>query len=295
MHIIKKNPALVWLDSLGSPVSIRNYTSTLNTLCSYMDNKDLYTYQWSKIDYTKIIELRRFLYDKSAAIGSINTYLSVIKSVCREAWRLGLISTDCHLKIQDVTRARGEQNLVGKALTVKELRVLTNYGVDSNNPKELRDSAMLILAYGAGLRRCEIVSLNKSDFQEDFIRVTGKGRTQRIIYLPKPVIKVLNTYLKVVNNCSVLFPRMYSGGHTMNQRLNPASMINIIERRCENTGVSRFTPHDLRRSYATNLINSGVDLFTVKELMRHKSLETTQRYDMRLDLVRKKAIEKLPF
>jgi len=295
MQIIDKNPALVWLSSLGSQVSIKNYTSTLNTLCYYMNKTTLHTFLWHELDYTNVIELRRFLYDKNSAIGTINTYLSVIKSVAREAWRLEQISTECHLKIKDVSRARGEQRLIGKALTVKELRKLTNYGIDSNNPKELRDSAMLILAYGAGLRRFEIVSLNKVDFQEDFIRVTGKGRTERIIYLPKQVIHLLNKYLKCVCGCSVLFPRMYSGGHTKNQRLSPAAMVNIIERRCEKTGIPRFTPHDLRRSYATNLIDSGVDLFTVQQLMRHKSLETTQRYDMRIDSVKKKAIQKLPF
>jgi integrase len=154
---------------------------------------------------------------------------------------------------------------------------------------------MLGLAYGAGLRRSEVVSLDKADYHREFMYVTGKGKTERKIYLPEQTTKLIERFLLSIDDCSVLFPRMYSGGKTKNQRLRSDALIKIINIRCDNTKIKRFTPHDLRRSFATNLINSDVDLFTVQELMRHKALETTQRYDMRNEEVKKEAIKKLPF
>jgi site-specific recombinase XerD len=92
-----------------------------------------------------------------------------------------------------------------------------------------------------------------------------------------------------------LFPQYRKGCNITNNRLTVKAIGGIIRQTGRDSGIATLKPHDLRRSFATNLIDNGVDLFTVQNLMGHASLETTRRYDMRGEKTKKSAVELLPF
>ncbi|MCJ8320419.1 MAG: site-specific integrase [Colwellia sp.] len=295
MKINNNNPAQVWLCSCNSMVSIKNYTVILNLLARNLGGNCLISYPWHDLDYVKVIELKRQLIDRKLRYTSINTYLTVIKAVSREAWRLGQMPIDRHMKIQDVKRLRGFTETSGRALTVKEINKLLNYSNLSEVTKVHRDSAIIAVCYGAGLRRSEVVKLDLSDFIDDKIFVHGKGNVNKHLFLPKFAIKAINKWLTYRGDFKgALFPRFIIGGTMTDFRMLPNAVNCILERRRKAAKIAPFTPHDLRRSYATNLIDNGVDLFTVQGLMRHTDIETTRRYDLRGDKTKKAAVAMLP-
>jgi len=88
---------------------------------------------------------------------------------------------------------------------------------------------------------------------------------------------------------------MARGDHIRDKRISTRTIHDIIETRCIDMGIEKFSPHDLRRSFGTHLLNSGVDLLIVQKLMRHSNVNTTKIYDMRGESAEREAIELLPF
>ncbi|NQY65678.1 MAG: tyrosine-type recombinase/integrase [Alteromonadaceae bacterium] len=298
MTKIQKNPAEVFICSLTTQVSVRNTKSTLNTIAKFMGFESIKTYPWHEVNYVHLIELKRHLIDRGLMPNSINTYLTVFKGVVREAWRLGIIDIDTYMKVKDVKRLKGNSSVKGQALTAPEVNKLVNYKNRTDKIREIRDSAMIAVLYGAGLRNSELLNLDLSDYidEDKKIIVKGKGGFIRFMFLPEFSIKALNKWIDKRGYFEgALFSRMIIGNIITEHRLSAGTISLIIERRCEQTGIKRITPHDLRRSYATNLISSGVDIFTVQKLMRHAGIETTRRYDMRGEEVKKAAVDMLPF
>lgn len=294
--IIYNNPAKVWLSSLNSSVSIKNYTYALTKLCRLLGVEDHLKFNWAEFDYVRLLELKKILIDNNTMPSSINTYLGAMKSVAREAWRLEIIATDTFMRIQDVKRVKGESKPTGRALEALELKSLVRPRTRNNNPIELRDSAIIAVAYGAGLRREEITKLMLSDLNENKLLVQGKGRVIKYVYLPDFSLKVLKRWIKVRGNeKGALFTKVLKGGHIKLDRISTRTIGDITKKRYISTGNKHFSPHDLRRSFATNLLDSGVDISLVQKLMRHKKIETTRIYDMRGEKAKAAAVELLPF
>jgi len=91
-----------------------------------------------------------------------------------------------------------------------------------------------------------------------------------------------------------LFVRVYKGNQITNQGISGQTVYDIITRRYKEAGLKRMTPHDLRKTFATNLLLNGEDIFTVQALMDHASVETTKIYDKRSESVQTKASRTLP-
>lgn len=148
----------------------------------------------------------------------------------------------------------------------------------------LRDRAMLELLYSSGLRRSELTSLNRGDvdFASGLVRVTGKGRKQRIVPVGEAAVKALKAYLQRVHELlpkgrgtdrDALFVNNRGG------RLTSRSVARILERYLVQCGiVKKAGPHALRHSFATHMLDAGADLRVVQELLGHENLSTTQRY-----------------
>lgn len=294
MKKIKKNPAEVFANSLGSPKSAKITTKVINYLCQLHSKKNHLTLDWSLFDYTELLKLRKKLIDKNLKATSINCYISTIKSVCRESWRLNIISTDTYMRINDVKNVKGKSAPTGKALSIAELKTVINF--KSNNNKDTRDSAIIAIGYGAGLRSFELAKIKIQDVVGNVITIIGKGRIERPVYLPDFAMKKLARWLLIRGNKNgSLFKAIQKGGEILNRGIATRTIGDLIDKRCENTNIERFTPHDLRRSFATNLLSSGVDVFLVQKLMRHSNVNTTKTYDKRGEDEARKAIKLLPF
>ncbi len=147
----------------------------------------------------------------------------------------------------------------------------------------LRDHAILETMYSAGLRVSEVVGLNDGDleFEEGIARVRGKGRKERLSPLGSYAIDALHAYMRV----RVLSPKEATGREApvfVNRfgcRLTTRSVGRLLEKYIAEQGLdSRTTPHTLRHSFATHLLDRGADIRSVQELLGHKSLVTTQIY-----------------
>lgn len=150
--------------------------------------------------------------------------------------------------------------------------------------KGVRDHAILELLYGAGLRRAELHALDWADLDliGEQVRARGKGRKERIVPLGRPAIAALRRW--EVRRSELL--RRHPGGdgkavflNDAGRRLSVRQLQNIVRRATEAaTGADGVSPHGLRHSFATHLLDAGADLIAVKELLGHSSLSTTRIY-----------------
>jgi integrase/recombinase XerC/integrase/recombinase XerD len=175
-----------------------------------------------------------------------------------------------------------------KVLTTEQMRSLLER-IPGHTPLELRDRAMLELAYSCGLRCEEIVNLDTAaiDFDSEQLRVLGKGSKERILPVGEPAQRALERYLERGRRGLATDPR------------EAAMFLSKSGRRLSNSDVTRrlglwtreaalaagISPHALRHSFATHLLEGGADLRTIQELLGHASISTTQVYT-RVDAAR---------
>jgi integrase/recombinase XerC/integrase/recombinase XerD len=175
-----------------------------------------------------------------------------------------------------------------KVLTTEQMRSLLER-IPGHTPLELRDRAMLELAYSCGLRCEEIVNLDTGaiDFDSEQLRVLGKGSKERILPVGEPAQRALERYLERGRRGLATDPR------------EAAMFLSKSGRRLSNSDVTRrlglwtreaalaagVSPHALRHSFATHLLEGGADLRTIQELLGHASISTTQVYT-RVDAAR---------
>ncbi len=168
-----------------------------------------------------------------------------------------------------------------EVLSVAEVEaLLAAPGVDE--PLAWRDRTLLEMSYGAGLRVSEVCGLTRSDFLPDeaLVRVMGKGGKERLVPIGRPVIGVVSVYLHTLR------PELDRGRSAnrllLNARGQPLSRVGawgIVRKWAEAAGIEkRVTPHTLRHSFATHLLEGGADLRAVQEMLGHADLSTTQLY-----------------
>jgi len=153
---------------------------------------------------------------------------------------------------------------------------------DTTTAQGLRDRAILEVLYSGGLRVSELVGLdlNSIDWQRNELRVWGKGSKERIVFLGKPAMAALQAYIEQGR------PHLLRGTTTdalfLNRsggRLTTRSVMNILKKYSRMAGLEkRVTPHTLRHTFATHLLDGGADLRSVQELLGHARLATTQVY-----------------
>jgi len=143
----------------------------------------------------------------------------------------------------------------------------------------------------AGLRRAEIVALDTTDFHDGELKVLGKGNKQRLIYINNGAYDALNDWLSIRGDSpGPLFCPIRKGGDIQYRRMTVDAIYGLLIKRAEKAKINRFSPHDLRRSFISELLNRGADISVVKQLAGHASIETTARYDCRGEEAKKNAI-----
>ena len=183
----------------------------------------------------------------------------------------------------DVSAPKREQPLPNY-LTVDEMfRLLER--PDRNNPLGLRDLAIMEVLYSCGIRVSELTALNSEsvDFEEGLVKVLGKGNKERIVPIGKGAMGSLENYLEASRHLRRNGERGAKGEplfvNFRGSRLTSRSVGKLIKRYGkEGRLASDISPHDLRHTFATHLLDGGADLRSVQELLGHVSLSTTQRY-----------------
>lgn len=280
------NPAISYLQSLPSRKSRRTVASCLNSSVRYFGGKDLEHWPWQELSNVHL----RFIIDKlmelSRAPRTINLYLAALKGVANEAFAMQQITSDMLALIKMVKSVRGYRIPKGRSLENSEIQLIFNHLDNINDVLSVRDAAIVSVMLGAGLRRSEVVDLDLSHlrYRDMSLIVKGKGNKQRHVYLPEQSWNRLKLWIEQVRGeyAGPLFTRIRRHGDVTQNRLSDQAIYYILQR-CRKFAMVQdtFSPHDLRRTFASGMLECGEDLGTLKNALGHANITTTQQYDHR--------------
>lgn len=256
-----------------------------NTIDAY--NRDLKSYIYylkskkiSNIDCTNrtiIVSYLLLMQKEGKASSSISRACAAIKSFYQFLSRENIIKEDPTV---DLDAPKLEHRLP-KVLTLQEVERLL-LQPDMKNPLGIRDRSMLELLYATGMRVSELVSISIEDvnLEVGFLRCIGKGSKERIIPVGSIALKYLKQYISIAREqllngkeSKILF--LNRQGKAMTRQ----GFWKIIKKYSEKAGIDKkITPHTLRHSFATHLLENGADLRAVQEMLGHSDISTTQIY-----------------
>lgn len=176
---------------------------------------------------------------------------------------------------------------------MEELVKLFRVCSEDQSPLGIRDAAMLAVLYSTGLRRSELLRLNTEDYLDGTLTVKGKGNRLRLAYLVGDARALLQHWIGIRGTAGPLFVAIGKGGHVTENRLDGRSLAVILRKRAQEAGIPAFSPHDLRRTTATHLLDRGIDIGTVQQMLGHAFVSTTLLYDRRGERAKQKAAHEL--
>ncbi len=266
-----------------SPHTGRGYLSDLEQFADFFGGADI-----ASIDYRALREFVGHLHRLGLKKSSIARKLSAIRALFKHLHRRGVVHND---PARLLATPRRERRLP-TVLTVDDAqRLMDAPGRERETDREsgLRDRAVLETLYSTGIRAGELVGINRDDINasDRLVRVRGKGRKERIVPIGRKAIDAIEEYLARARTAAGE-PAVFT--NPSGKRLTVRSVQRILEKYRKELGLSQnASPHALRHSFATHLLESGADLRAIQELLGHASLSTTQRYthvnlDMLMDV-----------
>lgn len=210
---------------------------------------------------------------------TVNRKISSLRAFYKYLIRSGKIKNNPAELVQTAKTEKYMPNF----LSVDEMfAVLKNSdGIGESN---MRNLAMLELFYSSGLRLSELAGLDVADidFEQSLVKVRGKGRKERIVPVGNPAREALRKYLGGSAETRKKTDDIYKRPLFLNargRRITVRSIARIVDAATKKSGIGRkISPHALRHTFATHLLNSGADLRSIQELLGHESLSTTQKY-----------------
>jgi site-specific recombinase XerD len=300
-----RNPALVYLASLALG-SRRTMRQALNTVAEILTagRCDLVTLPWNALRFQHTQAVRAALQEKYTA-ATANKMLAALRQTLRTAWNLGYLTAEEYQRAVDLKPVTGEQPdaATGRALKYGEWIALFAMCATDDSPAGVRDAAMIALFKIAGLRRAEMAALNLEDYDREHQTLTVRGKRNKTRVIPiedSGALDALADWLYLIYNREIqptlsgpLFTRIAKGGRVTQERLTDQGIYHILDTRRQQANMAPFTPHDLRRTFAGDLLDAGVDLSTVQKLMGHANANTTSGYDRRGERAKRDAVRKL--
>ena len=262
----------------ASEHTIKSYREDLFSLVEYLTLDDERSPRPSEVTPLDLRGYISALHDAGYARSTISRRLASLRSFYRYAQREGLAEQNPAKPLRNPRRQRKLPHFLS---TDEIARLLA-----APNTREvlgLRDRAILETTYSAGLRVSELVGMNDDDldFPGGLTRIRGKGRVERLAPLGSFAVRALQRWLK---KRSLAVDQRGDAGtpvfvNRFGRRLSSRSVSRMMEKYLKVTGLDmRTTPHTLRHSFATHLVDRGADIRSVQELLGHKSLITTQIY-----------------
>lgn len=253
-----------------SPNTVKGYVADLRGLAGYVDTFDAFT----------LDALRRWLADAMSAGRSRATLArrtAAARAFSTWAYRRGDISTDAAARLKAPKVNRPLPTVV-KGERAGDL-VEAGTADDAHPAEYLRDRAMLELLYATGIRVGELTGLNLGDVDlaRGLAQVTGKGNKQRVVPFGDEAAAAVSEWLEfgraeLAGDTQAMFVGSRGG------RIDQRQVRRIVERAGQRAGVEHVSPHTLRHTTATHMLEGGADLRVVQEMLGHTSLQTTQIY-----------------
>lgn len=256
----------------------RNFS--LQTLRAYQNDLDQYRLFLTQEGYSNPADINRILlrkflallkqqnYSKATVARKLVSIRSLYKFLCRE----GILESN---PLENIRTPKLDRKLP-EFMSVTDTETLLNQP-DSNSLLNIRDKAIMETLYSTGIRVSELVGINVTDvdFQNEVIKVKGKGKKERLLPIGNHALCGIRLYLdnRKKFDSQALFLN-HRGG-----RLTDRSVARMLEKYVKISGLSKkISPHTFRHSFATHLLDHGADLRSVQELLGHANLSTTQIY-----------------
>jgi len=251
-----------------SPHTLRAYTKDLKEFFSFTDKAP------EDVDNLDIRGFLATLHHKRLKKSSISRKLATLRSFFKYLHREGYVKRNPAKLVSSLKL----QKLIPRFLTVDEAFSLMD-APEGETFRASRDKAILELLYSSGLRVSELTAIDMTDLDimESFVRVKGKGRKERIVPVGSKALEAIKNYLPervlLRKRCEALFLNNRGG------RLTERSVRRIVLKYSRMIALkSRLSPHTIRHTFATHLLEGGADLRAIQELLGHSSLSTTQKY-----------------
>ena len=261
-----------------------------NTLKAYHDDiSQFYAYLSDESNIEPDIKLFRHqnirawvaeLMQSGVSARTVNRKLSSLSSFFKYLMRKGLLKTSPMVRVIAPKQAKRlsvflEESKLNSYMNNREL-------VDAKTYEELRNITILELFYATGIRLSELVNLKPSsvDFSSSLLKVEGKGSKERLIPLTPHIVECLNRYIE---KREAAFTGVNTSNHlfltTKGKQIYPRLVYNIVKQQLSMGGFTgKRSPHILRHSFATHMLNNGADLNSIKEILGHSGLGATQVY-----------------
>lgn len=255
-----------------SPHTARSYLSDLEQLDGFLGETELIA-----VDHQTLRQFISHLMRLKVKKSSIARKLSAVRTFFRYLNREGILTNN---PARLVSTPRREKRLPSFLTVDDALRLME--APSSKTPRArdtaLRDRAVLETLYSTGIRVGELIGMDREDIDshDSLIRIRGKGRKERIVPIGPKALEAINAYLRGLSG-SPKTGAVFLG--PSGNRLTARTVQRILENHGKRLGLrQKASPHTLRHSFATHLLESGADLRAIQELLGHASLSTTQRY-----------------
>jgi integrase/recombinase XerC len=264
----------------ASPHTLRSYRIDLTQFIGFLQ-QEMGRASLTEVDPLHIRAFMAFLRKRGVSKGTVARRIAALRSFFQFLCRQGLLSWN---PAKLVATPKLPKPLPSHLTVDQAFQLLT--APQGQDPLTLRDRAILELFYSSGIRVGELCGLNLGDVDLDgrLVKVTGKGRKERIVPIGRPAAQTLETYLRAREKLSGEARAHGAQGSPLflnhrGGRLTPRSVERLLEKYLRKSGFGKaITPHGLRHSFATHLLQAGADLRVIQELLGHARLSTTQRY-----------------
>ena len=253
--------------------TVNSYSEDIYKYLEYMESKNISSAL--DISYNNLLDYLKYLDDNKYEVSSVARKIVSIKAFHKylsENYNVVDIST----KINTPKFYRKLPNI----LTIEEVDNLLDIKLDT--PFDYRNKAMLELMYSSGLRVSELINLELSDIDlnNNYVRCFGKGSKERIVPVGEYSSKYLSIYINEYRDSmkkSYYTEKIFLNNH--GKEMTRQGFFKIIKKIAKDKDINKnITPHMLRHSFATHLLNNGADLRTIQEMLGHSSISTTQIY-----------------
>lgn len=322
----------LYLDKLSS-TSQRSIKSQLNSIGQRLgwSTDDIAT-KIQSIDYQTALQIRAMLVSARLSARSINRAMTAIKGIMKIAVIVGKVDQLQYLQIQSIGNLKHGEH-AGSPLTAEQAAALLKRLQSAKTPLDTRNAAITTLLLGTGLRRSELCMLQFNQLrtgEHSLYVAKGKGNKSRTVFLPQWVIPFMERWLAIRSHqngylfCAVVSQQKATLAVTDNREhsaeahqstsllsqlkavpkvipvdvssgLDPSTIYRIVQGMTKAIGLEDVSPHDLRRTFITRLLEQNVDINTVRQMAGHASIATTTIYDKRDKRFMKSAAEQLNY